>query len=135
MACACAADKPCASADATKAEKAVDNVVNWAQMHKAYLDYGHCDTGAVGEVYTESLLRLIIEWKNVEAFGALMQKDPKFKEFVFTHLKDPAIKDDRYAIYSRTKSCPKGMEAFCAELSAVVNPTAATNAPAAANPK
>jgi len=129
-----AADKPCAPADAAKAEKVIDNVVTWAQMHKAYVDYAHCDTGPVGETYTESLLRLIIEWKNVEAFSALMQKDPKFKEFVFSHLKD-ATKDDRQAIQSRsTASCPSGLSAFCAELAAVVNPAAVRSPPAVVTP-
>jgi len=123
VASAHAADKPCTPADKAKAEKGVDNVVNWAQMQKAYLDFAHCDTGEVADLYTDALLRLIVEWKNVEAFSAAMQKDPKFKEFVYEHLKSPAAKDDRSAIYSRcSQGCPKGQEAFCTELAAVVNP-------------
>ena len=118
-----AADKPCPPADAKQAEKVIDNVITWPQMHKSFVDYVHCDTGPVGELYTESLLRLLVEWKNPDALGALVQKDPKFKEFIFTHLKQPATKDDRYAIYSRaTNACPKAMDAFCVELAAVVNP-------------
>jgi hypothetical protein len=118
-----AADKPCAPADAKQAEKVIDNVITWPQMYKAYVDYVHCDTGPVGELYTDSLLRLLVEWKNPDALGALVQKDPKFKEFAFTHLKQPASKDDRSAIYSRaTHACPKAMDAFCVELAAVVNP-------------
>ena len=123
IASAQAADKPCTPADKAKADKGIDNVVNWGQMHKAYLDFAHCDTGEIADLYTDALLRLIVEWKNVEAFSAAMQKDAKFKEFVYEHLKSPAAKDDRSAIYSRcSQGCPKGQEAFCTELAAVVNP-------------
>ena len=118
-----AADKPCTPADKAKADKGIDNVITWAQMHKAYLDFGHCDTGEIADLYTDALLRLIVDWKNVDAFSAVMQRDAKFKEFVYEHLKSPAAKDDRSAIYSRcSQGCPKGHEAFCTELGAVVNP-------------
>ena len=117
---ALAADKPCSAADSATAEKAIDRVVSWSQLQKAYLDYRHCDKGNVGEVYTDALLRLAVEWKNVDAFANAM-KDAGFKDFVAAHLRSPAAKDDREAIYSRTKSnCPKGMDAFCAELAQVV---------------
>ena len=116
-----AADKPCSAADAAAAEKAIDRVVGWAQLHKAYADYKHCDKGSVGEGYTDAILRLAVEWKNIDAFAAAM-KDAGFKEFVHAHLQSPAAKDDREAVYSRTKSnCPKGMDAFCAELAQVVH--------------
>jgi hypothetical protein len=116
-----AADKPCTKADAATAEKAIDRVMSWGQLHKAYQDYRHCDADAVAEVYTDSLLRLAVEWKNVDAFAEAMSKDAGFKEFVHAHLNSPAAKDDRDSVYSRAKSsCPKGMEAFCAELAAVV---------------
>jgi hypothetical protein len=116
-----AADKPCSKADAATAEKAIDRVVNWGQLHKAYVDYRHCDADAVGEVYTDALLRLAVEWKNVPAFADAMNKDAGFKEFVHKHLLSPAAKDDRESVYSRAKSsCPKGMDAFCADLAAVV---------------
>jgi hypothetical protein len=125
-----AADKPCTPADKAKADKGIDNVVNWAQMQKAYVDFSHCDTGEIADLYTDALLRLIVEWKNVEAFSAAMQKDPQFKEFVYAHLKSPAAKDDRSAIFSRcSQGCPKGQEAFCAELAAVVNPPPVASPP------
>jgi hypothetical protein len=122
IASAHAADKPCTPADKARADKSIDNVVTWAQMHKAYVDFAHCDA-EVADLFTDALLRLIVEWKNVEAFSAAVQKDAQFKEFIYAHLRSPAAKDDRSAIYSRcSQGCPKGQEAFCAELGAVVNP-------------
>jgi hypothetical protein len=128
-----AADKPCTPADAAKAEKVVDNIVTWAQMHKAFADYSHCDTGAVGDLYTESLMRLMVDWKDVDALAGAMQKDARFREFVIAHVKSPAAKDDRQSIRTRAKvSCPKGCEALCADLVEATNPAAAAPAAAAA---
>ncbi len=117
-----AADKDCTKADAANAQKALDRAANWTQMQKAWQDYKHCDSAATGELFTDALMRLIIDWKNVDAFSTAM-KDPPFHEFVFAHLASPAAKDDIGDVYSRAKSsCPKGQETFCAELAEAAKP-------------
>ena len=114
-------DKPCTKADSEKAEKAIDRVVTWPQLQKAWLDYGHCDTGEVAEGYTDALLRLLVPWKDVEILAAGMKTDAKFRDFVYKHLKSPAAKDDRPTVYARAKTaCPKGQDEFCAGLVEVV---------------
>lgn len=133
-ACVHAADKPCPPAEAAKAEKTIDNVVSWAQMRKVYVDYAHCNTGAVADMYCDALMRLMVEWKNIDALAADMSKDEKYRDFVYAHLRSPAAKEDRQTIYMRAKgSCPKGLGAFCTEIAGVVNP-ATIPAPAAATP-
>ena len=122
---ASAADKVCSKADAAAAEKAVERVNNWAQLYKAWQDYRHCDTGPVADGYTDTLLRLFVEWKGVDALAASMKKDAQYSEWVHARLKSPAAKDDQPAMYSRVKaSCPSGMDAFCAELADSVKPGA-----------
>lgn len=116
MPAAALAQGACSKADATKAEKAIERVATWPQMTKAWQDFNRCDAGQVDELYTETLIRLIVDWKNVDAFEAAM-KDAGFKAFVHKHLGSPAAKDDLNSVYSRAKaSCPAGREAFCAEL-------------------
>src|SRR5690348_4641095 len=44
-------DKACSKADAAAAEKAIDRVVTWPQMQKAWQDYRHCDTGNVDDQF------------------------------------------------------------------------------------
>ena len=135
VASAQAADKPCTPADAAKAEKVVDNVVTWAQMHKAFADYSHCDTGAVGDLYTESLMRLMVDWKDMDALAGAMLKDARFREFVIAHVKSPAARDDRQSIRMRaTKNCPKNCEALCADLYEATSLPAAAPATAAVAP-
>ena len=121
------AQKACSKADAANAEKAIDRVVNWQGLHRAYQDYGHCDTEAVNDVFTDALLRLMVEWKNVDAVASAMAKDAGYKKWVHARLQSPAAKDDRDSVYSRTrKDCPGSQAAFCAELGDVVKSAGAT---------
>jgi hypothetical protein len=91
-----------------KAQKAADNVVTWQHLNKAWKDYRQCDTGEVSETFTESILRLMIEWKNIDALAEGM-KDPEYASFIQTHLKSPAAQNDVKDVRSRaTQSCPKG---------------------------
>jgi hypothetical protein len=109
-------DKPCTKADAGRAEKAVERVNNWAQLRKAWQEYRQCDSGTVSELYTEAFVRLLVEWKDVDAIAGSMGDAP-FKAFMEKHLKDPSAKDDLESIYSRAKSsCPAKHEAFCGQL-------------------
>jgi len=118
-----AQDKPCAPAQAAAAEKALDRVVNWDLMYKTWQDFGHCDSGAAQDSFTDALMRLAVEWKNVDQFARRYQGDPKFKTFVDKHIYSPAAKEDAKSLYSRAKqSCPPKLDAFCAELAEVVKP-------------
>jgi hypothetical protein len=118
-----AAQKTCSPADQKAAEKAVDRVSTFPQLKKAWQDYGHCDTGTVGDIYTDAILRLVVEWKNVEIVAWDAQSDPKYKEFIHKHLLSPMAKDDRDSVHSRAKlSCPPAQDAFCAELVEITKP-------------
>lgn len=122
---AVAQDKPCSPADARAAEKVVDRVVNWDHLYRAFQEYRHCDKGPVEEIFTEALLRCIVEWKNVEGLARPMEKDKDYRDFVFRHLGSPAAKPDLEAVYSRAKmSCPKGLDPFCEQIAAAVKPLA-----------
>ena len=112
-----AQDKPCTRADGANAEKAIERAINWPQLAKAYRDWRHCDgNAAVADLYSESLVRLIVDWKNVDAFAAEMG-NPEFKTFALEHLKRPIAKEDLESVYGRAKAeCPAKHAAFCAEL-------------------
>lgn len=110
------AQKGCSPADMQKAQKAVDMVVTWQQLNKAWKDWHHCDTGEVADTYTDALLRLLVDWKNIDALAEGM-KDPEFRGFVTAHLRSPAAKDDLVSVRSRaTQSCPKGQDAVCKQI-------------------
>jgi hypothetical protein len=110
-----------AQKDCGPAEKAVDRVVNYPGLYKAFKEYGHCDKGPVEDVFTDAILRLMVEWKDVDTVAADVQRDAEYKKFLHRHLLTPAAKEDRDSIYSRAKSsCPMTQGPFCAELIEVV---------------
>ncbi len=110
------AQKTCSPADMQKAQKAIDMVVTWQQLNRTWKDWRQCDTGDVADTYTDALLRLMVEWKNVDALAESM-KDPEYKGFVDAHLRSPAAKDDLVSVRSRAmQSCPKGQDAVCKQI-------------------
>jgi len=117
---AAAADRPCSRADAAAASKAIDRVVGWQQLHKAWQDWHHCDSGEDADIFTDAVLRLAVDWKSPQELASAMRDDPGYRAFVLAHLKG-AGKDDRDAVYSRAKSsCPAGQDAFCGEIAQAV---------------
>jgi hypothetical protein len=116
------AQKECSKADSAAAEKAVDRVVNPSGLYKAFKDYGHCDKPPVEDVFTDAILRLLVEWKDADTVATDAQRDAGYKQFLHKHLKSPVVgKEDREAIFSRAKSnCPMTQGPFCAEVMEVV---------------
>jgi hypothetical protein len=111
------AQKACSKADAAAAEKAIDKVVSYGSLNKAWKDWRHCDSGNVEDVFTDAILRLMVQWKDVETIAVDVQRDPEYKQFIHAHLASDAAKDDRPSIYSRAKgACPLTQGAFCADL-------------------
>ena len=121
-----AADKPCTRSDIANAQRAIDAVITWPQLRKAWADYRQCDSGEIADMYTDAVLRLAVAWKNADQFAADAGKDAGYKAFVVEHLKSPAAKDDLPSIKGRlASSCPKGSDAFCAELTEALKSAAA----------
>ena len=120
---AVAQEKACSPAEMAAAEKAVDRVTNWMQLYKAWQDYRHCDKGSAEDVFTDALLRCLVEWKGVETLAKQVEGNADYRAFVERHIKSPAAKDDLQSIYSRAKmSCPKGLDSFCADIAAASTP-------------
>ena len=117
-----AQDKPCTPAEASTAEKAIDRVVNWDQLYKVYKEFKHCDQGPVAEVYTEAVLRCLVEWKKVEVLANGMAQDKDYNAWVVRHVRS-ATPDDQKSVYARAKmSCPKGLDEWCTGLADISKP-------------
>jgi hypothetical protein len=118
-----AADKSCTRPDIANAQRSIDKVVSWSQLRKAWGDFKQCDTGDIADQFTDALLRMVVEWKNVDELATATAKDPDYKAFVIAHLQSPAAKDDQPTVYARAKKeCPKTLDAFCADLADAVKP-------------
>ncbi len=115
----------CTDKDRIAAAQEIERIVGWDQLHRAWRDYRQCDGEAISELYTEALLRLIVEWKNVRGLADPFASEAGYRQFVLKHLRDPYAKDDLESIYSRAKmDCPAGLDAFCQEIAAAARPGA-----------
>ena len=120
------AQKVCSQADTIAAEKALERVVNWQTLRKAYVDFKHCDTGKVEDAFTDAMMRLMVGWKNIDAVAADYARDGDYKAWITKHLMSDAAKDDREDVYALAKkNCPKGQDAFCSDLADTVRPVKA----------
>ena len=111
-----AQDKACSKSDAAKAEKAIDMVTDFKQLERAWKDWKHCDEGNVADVYNDTVMRLLVDWKGVDVLATSMQSNPEYGGWVVRRIKF-ATKDDRDAVLSRAKTgCPAKLDAFCGQL-------------------
>jgi hypothetical protein len=114
------AQAACNSRDTAAAGKSIDRINTWEELHKSWNDWKQCDSGATADGFTDAIMRLGVDWKGVETLAGNMRDDPKYHDFIIAHIKSDPVKDDRDALYSRAKaSCPRGQEAFCAEIADV----------------
>ena len=120
------AQKACSAGDAAAAQKAVERIVSWQNLEKAYRDYHHCDAGPVEDGFTDALMRLMVGWKHVEQVSGAMAKDEEYRKWIYKHVMSPAAKDDREDVYALAKkSCPSNQQAFCDDLATTVKPVKA----------
>ena len=126
------AQKTCSKNEAATVEKALDRVNSWPGLYKAYNDYRHCDRDSTADVFTDAILRLMVDWKNIDALAASVAKDAEYKTWMENHLLSPAAKDDLPSVHSRAKTmCPASQAAYCADL-ANLTKSGTGSAPAAA---
>jgi hypothetical protein len=122
-----AAQKTCTKAEEGNAQKAIDRVSTFAALNATWKTFRHCDSGAIGEQFTDAVLRLVIDWKGVSQLSEQM-KDPDYNTFILNHLKSPEAKSDAPDVYSRAKAnCPKGLDNWCKDIAAAVHEPPAAN--------
>jgi hypothetical protein len=127
---ALAQDKACSKADAARAEKAIDSVTTFAQMHKAWQDWKHCDSGPVAEVFNDALFRLLVDWKGLDGLASSVGASADYKAWMLARVK-AASKEDKSAIFSRAKTgCPSKHSAMCEDLIAASSDSSPSAAPA-----
>jgi hypothetical protein len=129
---AIAADKPCSKADAAAAEKAIDRVVSWAAMHKAWKDYGHCDADNVAMVFSDALMRMLVgNWPKFAELEPAFTSDTAYRDWILDRVGGGKLsKGDVDDIHDLTQnSCPKGQKRVCDPLHAAAEKAQGKAAP------
>lgn len=108
----------CSRDEAMKIETMASTLHDWNAIYNAYIQYGHCDDGAISEGFSESIGRLLAEkWDSFSVLNKLVQRDPKFKVFVVKHIDDTVPIGYLTEILLHTqKECPPDMHQLCIEI-------------------
>jgi hypothetical protein len=102
----------------------------WDALYKSYSSYRHCDDGLIGENYSESVARILVDhWNTLPRFAFLTRQSSEFRRFVLKHIDASLDRDDLTGIRKKaTTQCPKGLRVLCDEMSKQANTALKENA-------
>lgn len=115
VACANAADKVCTREEAIQAETESSTLKDWDGVYQAFKRFGHCDDGAIGEGYSDSVARLLAsDWVHIEKANELTSRDKKFRRFVLHHIDELMSPDQAKMIGENARDhCPTSTTRLC----------------------
>jgi hypothetical protein len=79
--------KKCTHEEAYQAESDTDNFKRWDDIYQSFKRFGHCDTGAISEGYSDAIGRLLADdWKHFDRLSKLCSSNKRFERFVVKHI-------------------------------------------------
>lgn len=120
--CACSAfaqQTQCSDAEAQHAEAEAETLRSWGDLYKSYTSYRQCDDGAIGEGYSESVARILVDhWMTLPRLDHLAKKNADFRRFVLKHIDETITGSDAKKIRANAKNrCPSGLDRLCDDIS------------------
>jgi hypothetical protein len=110
--------RPCTDVEARRALTQSDTLRSWGVLCASFHRYRHCDDGGIGEGYSESVARILVDhWNTLPQLAQLEEKDAGFRAFVLKHLDATLNMDDVEKVKRNAKTrCPTGLRTVCNEL-------------------
>ena len=108
----------CSKSQELAAETQAGVLKSWAAVHGSFARYGHCDDGAIGEGYSDSVTILLADhWEALPQLTTLAASDSKFRAFVLKHIDAtvPTERLERIANHARSR-CPQQHRDLCAAI-------------------
>jgi hypothetical protein len=103
------------------ARHALDEAVrlrSWQALYHSYRLYRQCDDGAIGEGYSESVARILVDhWESLQQLDDIVSTDPGFRSFVLGHLDATLNMADVERVRKEAQNqCPTRLRVLCSEL-------------------
>jgi hypothetical protein len=98
-----------------RANEGSTSLRNWAEVYKAFKQFGQCDQAAIAEGYSDSIARLLSrQWDTVDLLNRLTLHDRSFEQFVLRHVDELMTPDQAAAIRKNAESqCPSDAKRLC----------------------
>jgi hypothetical protein len=92
--------------------------VTWAALHSSFNRYGHCDDGALAEIYSDFVVKTLAKkWTTLNELNQLTSMHSDFRSFVLRHINATTETNDLKAALVNSKlHCPAGAESLCAAI-------------------
>jgi hypothetical protein len=97
------------------AENEASTLKSWPAVQRSFQNYAHCDDGAIGEGYSESITLLLADhWNTLPSLARLVANDPHFERFVTRHIDSTVPRERLTRIASNARrNCSKEHRALC----------------------
>jgi len=95
-----------------------DSIRTWDALYKSYRTYRKCDDGAIGEGYSESVIRILADhWGTLPRLDKLGKQNADFRRFVIRHVDATLNADDVVLVERKAKTtCPNRLNKLCYDL-------------------
>lgn len=105
----------CSREEARRAEDEAARLPDWKAVYRSFKRYAHCDDGAIGEGYSDSVGGLRArEWIRLDELRRLTSSDKRFEQFVLRHVDETIPADELKLIVDNARfRCPAKAERLC----------------------
>jgi hypothetical protein len=110
--------RPCTEVESRRALDQAGVLRSWYALYRSYKSYRQCDDGAIGEGYSESVARILVDhWNTLPQLARLARNDADFRAFVIGHVDATLNMDDVEKIRRNAKAqCPARLRIVCNDL-------------------
>jgi len=110
-----AEEKSCSETEAMAAEDEACSLESWQDVYSSYKKYSHCDDGAIGEGYSDSITKLLANnWETLKDLKRFTDADKDFLKFILRHINASADSKDIQKVYDNaSQRCPKDSSNLC----------------------
>lgn len=87
----------------------------WEEVYKSFNKFGHCDRGAISELYSEAVSRLLARrWDTAKELQKIVLTDSNFESFVIRHIDELMLFEYVEAIRLNTQqNCSSELRYLC----------------------
>ncbi len=110
--------RQCTDNESRQALDEASTLRSWDSLHRSYRLYRQCDDGAIGEGYSESIARILVDhWNTLLRLPHFARADAEFRAFVMKHVDATLNMKDVDQIKKKAKTqCPAGLRTVCDDL-------------------
>lgn len=107
----------CTKEEAIEAES-LSTAQSWGQLHQQFKNYAHCDDGAIGEGFSESVSLLLADhWQDIDQLEIILKSDFTFRKFVMRHINETVPVDRLERIQKNVgRQCPRKLKKLCRDI-------------------